>query len=238
VVGGSGDDRLSRRGHYHGPGGLNGRVRDGNGWGPAGLVAGRRAGGDEAPTPATDWLAGRMTHPVRRDTGARVGARSRDRGLRGPPGAGRPVGPDPPSGAALADRSERAWRRPPPGRGMRGRARRPPREGGRGRAAGPAEAAPRRRTGGAGIGVGSGWSSRSAVRTGRLRRSPAVHSRPIDLVVSQEPSWPKGQRKPGLGGGFALRCLQRLSGPDLATRRCPERDSRHTRGRSSPILSY
>ena len=27
-------------------------------------------------------------------------------------------------------------------------------------------------------------------------------------------------RKPGLGGGFALRCLQRLSGPDLATLRC------------------
>ena len=45
-------------------------------------------------------------------------------------------------------------------------------------------------------------------------------------------------RKPRLGGGFALRCLQRLSCPDLATRRCPERDSRHTRGRSSPILSY
>jgi hypothetical protein len=89
-----------------------------------------------------------------------------------------------------------------------------------------------------GNGVGSGWSSRSAVRTGRLRRSPVVHSRPIDLVVFQEPSWPFGQRKPGLGGGFALRCLQRLSGPDLATRRCPERDSRHTRGRSSPILSY
>jgi hypothetical protein len=89
-----------------------------------------------------------------------------------------------------------------------------------------------------GNGVGSGWSSRSAVRTGRLRRSPVVHSRPIDLVVFQEPSWPIGQRKPGLGGGFALRCLQRLSGPDLATRRCPERDSRHTRGRSSPILSY
>ena len=37
-------------------------------------------------------------------------------------------------------------------------------------------------------GGGSGWSSRSAVRTGRLRRSPAVHSRPIDLVVFQEPS--------------------------------------------------
>jgi hypothetical protein len=84
----------------------------------------------------------------------------------------------------------------------------------------------------------SGWSSRSAVRTGRLRRSPAVHSRPIDLVVFQEPSDPDGSWKPRLEEGFALRCLQRLSFPDLATRRCPERDSRHTRGRSSPILSY
>ncbi len=44
--------------------------------------------------------------------------------------------------------------------------------------------------------------------------------------------------KPRLEEGFALRCLQRLSFPDLATRRCPEQDSRHTRGRSSPILSY
>ena len=38
-----GDDRLSRHGHYHGPGGLNGRVRDGNGCGPAGMVAGKAA---------------------------------------------------------------------------------------------------------------------------------------------------------------------------------------------------
>ncbi len=37
----------------------------------------------------------------------------------------------------------------------------------------------------------SGWSSYSAVRTGRLKRSRAVHSRPIDLVVYQEPSQPK-----------------------------------------------
>ena len=34
----------------------------------------------------------------------------------------------------------------------------------------------------------SGWSSCLAVRTGPLRRSPAVHARPIDLVVFQEPS--------------------------------------------------
>ena len=37
-------------------------------------------------------------------------------------------------------------------------------------------------------GDGSGWSSVLAVRTGRLRRSPVVHFRPIDLVVFQEPS--------------------------------------------------
>ena len=84
----------------------------------------------------------------------------------------------------------------------------------------------------------SGWSSCLAVRTGRLKRSPALHSRPIDLVVFQEPTSDNSDWKPHLGGGFALRCLQRLSCPDLATRRCPERDSRHTRGRSSPILSY
>ena len=33
-----------------------------------------------------------------------------------------------------------------------------------------------------------GVVKQSAVRTGRLRRSPVVHSRPIDLVVFQEPS--------------------------------------------------
>ena len=42
----------------------------------------------------------------------------------------------------------------------------------------------RRREDGGRIGV----VKRSAVRTGRLRRSLAVHSRPIDLVVFQEPS--------------------------------------------------
>jgi hypothetical protein len=51
---------------------------------------------------------------------------------------------------------------------------------------------------------GSGWSSRSAVRTGRLRRSPAVHSRPIDLVVFQEPSYPLGN------GNLVLKRASRL----------------------------
>ena len=41
----SGDNRLSRQRHYHGPGGLNGRVRNGNGWDPASMVAGNSSGG-------------------------------------------------------------------------------------------------------------------------------------------------------------------------------------------------
>ncbi len=38
--------------------------------------------------------------------------------------------------------------------------------------------------------------------------------------------------------GFPLRCFQRLSLPDIATRRCHWRDNRNTSGRSIPVLSY
>ena len=41
-----------------------------------------------------------------------------------------------------------------------------------------------------------------------------------------------------LGGGFPLRCFQRLSLPDVATRQCPWRNNRYTRGQSVPVLSY
>ncbi len=71
-----------------------------------------------------------------------------------------------------------------------------------------------------GCGIRVGVVKRSAVGTGPLRWSPTVHSQPIDLVVFQEPSHIKCW-KPRLEEGFALRCLQRLSFPDLATRRCP-----------------
>ncbi len=40
----SGDHRLSRQRHYHGPDGLNGRVRNGNGWDPVSMVAGKATG--------------------------------------------------------------------------------------------------------------------------------------------------------------------------------------------------
>jgi hypothetical protein len=38
--------------------------------------------------------------------------------------------------------------------------------------------------------------------------------------------------------GFPLRCAQRFSHPDVATRRCCFGNNRHTSGRSSPVLSY
>jgi hypothetical protein len=72
-----------------------------------------------------------------------------------------------------------------------------------------------------------------AIRTGRLRASPRFHPRPIDVVVSHGP-----RARPGLEGGFPLRCLQRLSRPGLATRLRGWRHDRSTRGPSAPVLSY
>ncbi len=44
--------------------------------------------------------------------------------------------------------------------------------------------------------------------------------------------------KPSFEGSFPLRCIQRLSRPYVATRRCRWRDNRYTRGMSIPVLSY
>ncbi|PRN14452.1 hypothetical protein B9W54_02955 [Acinetobacter baumannii] len=38
--------------------------------------------------------------------------------------------------------------------------------------------------------------------------------------------------------GFPLRCFQRLSLPNIATRRCDWRHNRYTRGSSTLVLSY
>ena len=45
-------------------------------------------------------------------------------------------------------------------------------------------------------------------------------------------------RSSHLAEGFALRCLQRLSRPDAATRRCAWRHNRQTGGPSDTVLSY
>ena len=77
-----------------------------------------------------------------------------------------------------------------------------------------------------------------AISTARLRRSRALHLPPINVLISNGPS--EGLR-PGsarLEGGFPLRCFQRFSRPNVATRRCRGCDSRYTRGQSVPVLSY
>src|SRR3989304_6229309 len=52
---------------------------------------------------------------------------------------------------------------------------------------------------------------------------------------------PSGGLCPGrshLEARFPLRCFQRLSLPNIATRQCHWRDNRNTRGSSTPVLSY
>ncbi len=47
-----------------------------------------------------------------------------------------------------------------------------------------------------------------------------------------------GEGKPHLGAGFALRCFQCLSHPDMATEQCHWRDNSYTVGPFTLVLSY
>src|SRR6266550_4010697 len=76
------------------------------------------------------------------------------------------------------------------------------------------------------------------ISIGKLNVSPRLHTRPITWSSSRSL---QGSYDPGrshLVEGFTLRCLQRFSLPDVATRRCRWRDNRYTRGPSNPVLSY
>ena len=77
-----------------------------------------------------------------------------------------------------------------------------------------------------------------AISSARLKRLPSVHLRPINLVVSQGPSGSLRSRSVHLGKSFPLRCFQRLSPRDIATGRCPWRNSPYTSGRFVSVLSY
>ena len=59
-----------------------------------------------------------------------------------------------------------------------------------------------------------------AISTARLRKLLFLHLQPINLLVSKGPSGSLRSGKIRLEGGFPLRCFQRFSGPDIATRRC------------------
>jgi hypothetical protein len=68
------------------------------------------------------------------------------------------------------------------------------------------------RIGGTWVGV----MKRSTVSTAYLKTFLPLQLRPINRVV-----YPGSQSMPDLEGGFPLRCFQRLSLPNLATRRWP-----------------
>src|SRR6185503_5322623 len=76
------------------------------------------------------------------------------------------------------------------------------------------------------------------ISTSQLNASRRFHIWPINLVVYQEPLGVLRLGRSHLVEGFTLRCIQRFSLPDVATRRCRWRDNRYTRGPSNPVLSY
>ena len=76
------------------------------------------------------------------------------------------------------------------------------------------------------------------ISTSQLNASLRFHTWPINLVVYQEPLEVLRPGRSHLVEGFTLRCLQRFSLPNVATRRCHWRDNRYTRGSSNPVLSY
>ena len=75
------------------------------------------------------------------------------------------------------------------------------------------------------------------ISTGRLGIA-AVHLRPINPIVCWGPYTLKGVGKPHLETCFPLRCVQRLSLPNVANQPCTWRYNWHTRGSSIPVLSY
>lgn len=77
-----------------------------------------------------------------------------------------------------------------------------------------------------------------SVSTGRLHTLLYFHLRPIKQFILLRPSGELRSREIYLGAGFPLRCLQRLSIPNLATLRCRWRDNRITIGPSTLVLSY
>ena len=80
--------------------------------------------------------------------------------------------------------------------------------------------------------TGSNQANR-AISTGQLNALLHLHLRPIDVVVFHGP-----QGIPSFEGGFPLRCLQRLSCPDIATQHYRWHDNWSTSGPFTPVLSY
>src|SRR5215212_1105621 len=76
------------------------------------------------------------------------------------------------------------------------------------------------------------------ISTSKLKASLLLHIWPINQVIFLESLGALWLGKSHLVEGFTLRCIQRFSLPDVATRHCRWRDNRYTRGPSNPVLSY
>ena len=76
------------------------------------------------------------------------------------------------------------------------------------------------------------------ISTGQLHALQRFHTRPINVVVYDGPLGGLRLGIPDLEVSFPLRCFQRLSVPDIATRRCHWHDNRITSGPSTRVLSY
>ena len=83
-----------------------------------------------------------------------------------------------------------------------------------------------------------GGQAARPISTGKLQALLLVHTLPINHVVYVGSSGALRLGIPNLEGGFPLRCFQRLSRPNIATRRCHWRDNRNTIGSSNSVLSY
>ena len=81
------------------------------------------------------------------------------------------------------------------------------------------------------------WSSPRPISTYQLNTLLCLHLKPIYLILS-EGSYHLAMGISHLEGGFTLRCLQRLSLPDLATLPWLWQANRYTSGPSIPVLSY
>ena len=79
------------------------------------------------------------------------------------------------------------------------------------------------------------WGSRSIERLGPVS---CVRRRTSTPGLSTWWSTTALMARPGFAVGFPLRCVQRLSCPNLATRLRGWRHDRSTRGSSTPVLSY
>jgi hypothetical protein len=73
---------------------------------------------------------------------------------------------------------------------------------------------------------------------GQLVRLGSTYHYAYTCRLSTQSSSATLNRKVHLEVGFALRCFQRLSRPNIATLRCNWRHNRHTSGSSNTVLSY